>query len=142
MPYDGVEAAKLNAEIFETIYYAAVSESMLIAKATTPYESFKGSPASRGILQFDMWGVTPSTRYDWDKLKNQIKKWGLKNSLLVAPMPTASTAQILGNTESFEPRTSNLYTRRVLAGEYMIVNHIYRISFQSWDCGTKRIDAI
>lgn len=122
MPYDGVEAAKLNAEIFETIYYAAVSESMLIAKATTPYESFKGSPASRGILQFDMWGVTPSTRYDWDKLKNQIKKWGLKNSLLVAPMPTASTAQILGNTESFEPRTSNLYTRRVLAGEYMIVN--------------------
>ena len=122
IPYDSPEAEKLNAEIFETIYYAAVSESMLLAKADKPYETFKGSPASRGILQFDMWNVIPSTRYDWDKLKNQIKKWGLRNSLLVAPMPTASTAQILGNTESFEPRTSNLYTRRVLAGEYMVVN--------------------
>ena len=122
IPYDSQEAEKLNAEIFETIYYAAVSESMLLAKADKSYDTFKGSPASRGILQFDMWNVTPSTRYDWDKLKNQIKKWGLRNSLLVAPMPTASTAQILGNTESFEPRTSNLYTRRVLAGEYMVVN--------------------
>jgi len=122
MPYDSPEAEKLNAEIFETIYYATLSESMLLAKANTPYSTFKGSPASLGILQFDMWGVTPSTRYDWDKLKNQIKRWGLRNSLLVAPMPTASTAQILGNTESFEPRTSNLYTRRVLAGEYMVVN--------------------
>lgn len=122
MPYDSPEAEKLNAEIFETIYYATLSESMLLAKADTSYSTFKGSPASLGILQFDMWGVTPSTRYDWDKLKNQIKKWGLRNSLLVAPMPTASTAQILGNTESFEPRTSNLYTRRVLAGEYMVVN--------------------
>jgi len=122
MPYDSPEAEKLNAAIFETIYYAAVSESMLLAKVSKPYTTFKGSPASRGILQFDMWGVTPSTRYEWDKLKTQIQKWGLRNSLLVAPMPTASTAQILGNTESFEPRTSNLYTRRVLAGEYMVVN--------------------
>jgi len=122
IPYDSPEAEKLNAEIFETIYYATLSESMLLAKATTPYSTFKDSPASKGILQFDMWGVTPSTRYDWDKLKNQIRKWGIRNSLLVAPMPTASTAQILGNTESFEPRTSNLYTRRVLAGEYMVVN--------------------
>jgi len=122
IPYDSPEAEKLNAAIFETIYYAAVSESMLLAKVSQPYTTFKGSPASRGILQFDMWGVTPSTRYDWDKLKTQIQKWGLRNSLLVAPMPTASTAQILGNTESFEPRTSNLYTRRVLAGEYMVVN--------------------
>jgi ribonucleoside-diphosphate reductase alpha chain len=122
MPYDSPAAATLNAEIFETIYYASLSESMRLAKATTHYSTFKGSPASKGILQFDMWGVTPSTRYDWGKLKTQIKKWGLRNSLLVAPMPTASTAQILGNTESFEPRTSNLYTRRVLAGEYMVVN--------------------
>ena len=122
IPYDSTEANKLNTEIFETIYYAAVHESMLLAKADRPYSTFQGSPASKGILQFDMWGVIPSTRYDWDKLKNQIIKWGLRNSLLVAPMPTASTAQILGNTESFEPRTSNLYTRRVLAGEYMVVN--------------------
>ena len=122
MPYDSPEANKLNAEIFETIYYAAVHESMLLAKVTKSYSTFDGSPASKGILQFDMWGVTPSMRYEWDKLKQAVKRWGLKNSLLVAPMPTASTAQILGNTESFEPRTSNLYTRRVLAGEYMVVN--------------------
>ena len=121
-PYDSAEAANLNEKIFETIYYAAVSESMLMAKEDGYYETFINSPASKGQLQFDLWGVTPSTRYDWRKLKNDVINYGLRNSLLVAPMPTASTAQILGNTESFEPRTNNLYTRRVLAGEYMVVN--------------------
>ena len=121
-PYDSAEAASLNEKIFETIYYAAVSESMLMAKEDGYYETFLNSPASKGQLQFDLWNVTPSTRYDWKKLKNDVINYGLRNSLLVAPMPTASTAQILGNTESFEPRTNNLYTRRVLAGEYMVVN--------------------
>lgn len=122
IPYDSPEAAKVNEKIFETIYYSAVSESMIMAKEYGYYETFKGSPASKGQLQFDLWDVTPSTRYDWVKLKNNVINYGLRNSLLVAPMPTASTAQILGNTESFEPRTNNLYTRRVLAGEYMVVN--------------------
>ena len=120
--YDSSEAEDLNRNIFETIYYAALDESSNEAKRYGRYYSFDGSPASKGILQFDMWDVTPSNRYDWNKLKTKIKRQGLRNSLLVAPMPTASTAQILGNTESFEPRTSNLYTRRVLAGEYMVVN--------------------
>lgn len=120
--YDSKEAEQLNRHIFETIYYAALDESCEQACVYGSYKSFEGSPASKGILQFDMWDVTPSKRYDWEKLKTKIKKFGLRNSLLVAPMPTASTAQILGNTESFEPRTSNLYTRRVLAGEYMVVN--------------------
>jgi len=120
--YDSKEAEELNRNIFETIYYAALDESCEQAQQYGRYYSFEGSPASKGILQFDMWDVTPSNRYEWEKLKTKIKRFGLRNSLLVAPMPTASTAQILGNTESFEPRTSNLYTRRVLAGEYMVVN--------------------
>ncbi len=121
LPYDSSEALELNNAIFETIYYAAVSESVKLSKRFGPYETFMGSPASKGKLQFDLWGVTP-TKYDWTTLKQDVMKYGLRNSLLVAPMPTASTAQIMGNTESFEPRTSNLYNRRVLAGEYMIIN--------------------
>lgn len=122
MPFDSPEAVKLNKEIFETIYHAAVEESCNQAQINGTYETFKGSPASQGILQFDMWGVTPSTRYDWDALKEKVKSIGLRNSLLLAPMPTASTSQILGNNECFEPYTSNIYTRRTLSGEYIIVN--------------------
>lgn len=122
-PFDSPEARKLNKEIFETIYFAAMESSMEIAKKDGPYETFKGSPASKGIFQFDMWGVTPdSGRWNWDKLKQEVKKHGIRNSLLVAPMPTASTSQILGNNECFEPYTSNLYTRRVLSGEFIVVN--------------------
>jgi len=122
MPFDSDEATKLNKQIFETIYYAAVSESSAEAVAHGAYQTFEGSPASQGILQFDMWGVTPSDRYDWDALKAKIAITGLRNSLLLAPMPTASTSQILGNNECFEPYTSNIYTRRTLSGEYIIVN--------------------
>ena len=96
--------------------------SLEIAKKEGPYPTFKGSPASEGKLQFDLWGVKPSDRYDWAALKEEVKTYGLRNSLLVAPMPTASTAQILGNTESFEPITSNIYNRRVLAGEFAVIN--------------------
>jgi len=118
MPFDSVEARGLNEDIFETIYYAAVETSMELAKTQGTYETYDGCPASKGILQFDMWGVTPkSGRYDWDSLKEKVKKFGLRNSLLVAPMPTASTSQILGNNECFEPYTSNIYTRRTLSGE-------------------------
>ncbi len=124
LPYDSDEALKLNTAIFETMYYAAVSESVEIAKELGPYQSFPGSPASRGIFQFNMWGVEPSKRYDWSALCTNMIKHGLRNSLLISPMPTASTAQIMGNTESFEPRTTNLYTRRVLSGEYMVINPI------------------
>ena len=123
LPYDSAEALQLNTKIFETIYYAAVSESIELAKELGPYETFQGSPASKGLLQFDLWGVVPS-RSEWKKVKTDLQRFGMRNSLLVAPMPTASTAQILGNTESFEPRTTNLYTRRVLAGEYMVINPI------------------
>jgi ribonucleoside-diphosphate reductase alpha chain len=122
MPFDSQEAVALNKEIFETIYHAAVEESCAQAKIHGTYETFKGSPSSKGILQFDMWGVTPSNRYDWDALKEKVKSIGLRNSLLLAPMPTASTSQILGNNECFEPYTSNIYTRRTLSGEYIIVN--------------------
>lgn len=121
-PFESEEAKKLNKDIFETIYYAAVEASIAEAKRDGAYESFEGSPASKGDLQFDLWGVTPSDRWDWKALKKELKKHGLRNSLLVAPMPTASTAQILGNNESFEPYTSNIYTRRVLSGEFAVVN--------------------
>jgi ribonucleoside-diphosphate reductase alpha chain len=128
MPFDSVEARALNEDIFETIYYAAAETSMELAKTQGTYETYDGCPASKGILQFDMWGVTPkSGRYDWDSLKEKIKKFGLRNSLLVAPMPTASTSQILGNNECFEPYTSNIYTRRTLSGEFIVVNkHLMR----------------
>lgn len=122
MPFDSPEAKKLNKDIFETIYYAAVSESCVIAEREGAYQTFEGSPASQGQLQFDLWGVTPSDRWDWATLKERVKKFGLRNSLLVAPMPTASTSQILGNNECFEPYTSNIYTRRTLSGEYIVVN--------------------
>ena len=123
MPFDSVEARGLNEDIFETIYYAAVETSMELAKILGTYETYDGCPASKGILQFDMWGVTPkSGRYDWESLKEKVKKFGLRNSLLVAPMPTASTSQILGNNECFEPYTSNIYTRRTLSGEFIVVN--------------------
>ncbi|MBK8581966.1 MAG: ribonucleoside-diphosphate reductase subunit alpha [Flavobacteriales bacterium] len=121
-PFESVEAKVLNREIFETIYYAALTASKELAKEEGHYETYPGSPASKGILQFDMWGVKPSDRWEWDILRDEIKQFGIRNSLLVAPMPTASTAQILGNNECFEPYTSNLYTRRVLSGEFIVVN--------------------
>jgi ribonucleoside-diphosphate reductase alpha chain len=123
MPYESEEARGLNRDIFETIYFAAMTASMDQAKLYGAYETFPGSPISKGIFQFDMWGVTPSSgRWDWDKLKQEVKKNGVRNSLLVAPMPTASTSQILGNNECFEPYTTNIYTRRVLSGEFVVVN--------------------
>jgi ribonucleoside-diphosphate reductase alpha chain len=122
MPFDSPEARKLNAEIHETIYYAAMTASKDLAKKDGPYETFPGSPVSKGIFQFDMWNVTPSGRWEWDILRDEVKKFGVRNSLLLAPMPTASTSQILGNNECFEPYTSNIYTRRVLSGEFVVVN--------------------
>lgn len=122
-PFDSPEARKLNSEIFETIYYASMETSMEMAQVEGPYETFKGSPVSKGIFQFDMWGVDPSSgRWDWYDLKQKVRKHGVRNSLLVAPMPTASTSQILGNNECFEPFTSNLYVRRVLSGEFIVAN--------------------
>jgi ribonucleoside-diphosphate reductase alpha chain len=123
MPFESDEAAQLNKDIFETIYFAAMTASKDLAKKDGPYQTFEGSPISRGIFQFDMWGVKPeSGRWDWESLRNEVVEHGVRNSLLVAPMPTASTAQILGNNESFEPYTSNIYVRRVLSGEFMVVN--------------------
>jgi ribonucleoside-diphosphate reductase alpha chain len=122
LAFDSEEARTLNTEIFETIYFAAVSASKDLAKLEGPYETFKGSPASEGIFQFDMWNVTPGTRWNWDAMREEVKTHGMRNSLLLAPMPTASTAQILGNNECFEPYTSNIYTRRVLSGEFVVVN--------------------
>jgi len=122
MPFDSPEAIQLNKDIFETIYFAALTESNAIAEKDGAYKTFKGSPASKGELQFDMWGVKPSDRWDWAGLKKKIKAKGIRNSLLLAPMPTASTSQILGNNECFEPYTSNIYSRRTLSGEYVVVN--------------------
>ncbi len=122
IPFDSLEAKKLNRDIAETIYYAALKTSNQLAKDQGIYETFKGSPASQGQLQFDLWNVAPSNRHPWDELKEEIKSTGLRNSLLIAPMPTASTSQILGNNECFEPYTSNVYVRRVLSGEYVIIN--------------------
>lgn len=125
LPFTSDEAKKLNQEIFETIYFAALTSSMEMAKAKEPYSTYKGSPISQGEFQFNMWNVSEddlSGRWDWKKLRKQIMEHGVRNSLLVAPMPTASTSQILGNNEAFEPYTSNIYTRRVLSGEFIIVN--------------------
>ncbi|MUP44931.1 ribonucleoside-diphosphate reductase subunit alpha [Gramella sp. BOM4] len=125
MPFTSDEAKKLNQEIFETIYFAAVSASMEMAKEEGPYSSFKGSPISKGEFQYNLWGIKDedlSGRWDWAKLRKQVMKNGVRNSLLLAPMPTASTSQILGNNEAFEPYTSNIYTRRVLSGEFIVVN--------------------
>jgi len=121
-PFESVEARDLNREIFETIYFAAMTASKDQAIEFGTYETYAGSPVSQGMFQYDMWGVTPSNRWEWSLLKEEVKKHGVRNSLLLAPMPTASTAQILGNNECFEPYTSNIYTRRVLSGEFIIVN--------------------
>lgn len=141
MPFESEEAKGLNEDIFETIYFAAMTASMELAKKEEPYSSFEGSPVSKGIFQFDMWGVTPkSGRWNWDKLKKDVMKHGVRNSLLVAPMPTASTSQILGNNECFEPYTSNIYTRRVLSGEFIVVNkHLLKdlVELGLWDDNMK-----
>jgi len=127
IPFDSERAKQLNKDIFETIYFGACTASCQLAKEEGPYPTYEGSPASQGILQYDMWNVTPSERWNWAELKENIAENGMRNSLLLAPMPTASTAQILGNNESTEPYTSNMYNRRVLAGEFTIVNkHLLR----------------
>src|SRR6201994_2850704 len=122
LPFESDEAKQLNKEIFETIYFAAMTASKDLAKIEGPYSSFAGSPASKGQFQFDLWNVEPTLRWDWYRLKDEVMKYGIRNSLLVAPMPTASTSQILGNNECFEPYTSNIYVRRVLSGEFVVVN--------------------
>jgi ribonucleoside-diphosphate reductase alpha chain len=128
LPFESEEAKQLNKEIFETIYFAAMTASKDLAIKDGAYETFKGSPLSEGKFQFDLWDVKPaSTRWDWENLRLDVMNHGVRNSLLVAPMPTASTSQILGNNECFEPYTSNIYTRRVLSGEFVIVNkHLLR----------------
>lgn len=141
-PFESTEARLLNRAIFETIYFAAMTESCLLAKEQGPYQSYEGSPISQGIFQFDMWGEKPSSRWDWDGLRADILKHGVRNSLLVAPMPTASTSQILGNNECFEPYTANIYTRRTLSGEYVVVNkHLLKdlIELGYWNEETKEM---
>ena len=125
LPFTSDKAKQLNQDIFETLYFAAVTASMEEAVKEGPYQSYKGSPMSKGEFQHNMWGIKDeelSGRWDWTSLRKQVKKHGVRNSLLVAPMPTASTSQILGNNECFEPYTSNIYTRRVLSGEFIVVN--------------------
>ncbi|MDR6966781.1 ribonucleoside-diphosphate reductase alpha chain [Flavobacterium arsenatis] len=125
MPFTSDEAKKLNQEIFETLYFAAVTSSMESAKVEGPYSSYEGSPISQGEFQYNLWGLKDSDlsgRWDWEGLRKEVLKHGVRNSLLVAPMPTASTSQILGNNEAFEPYTSNIYTRRTLSGEFIVVN--------------------
>ncbi len=134
--FDSEEASKLNREIFETIYFAALTASKDLAKEFGSYESYEGSPVSKGVLQFDMWQVNPSDRWDWGGLKQEIKKHGIRNSLLLAPMPTASTSQIFGNNECIEPVTSNIYVRRVLSGEFPVINRYLvadLIKLGKWD---------
>lgn len=139
IPFEDERATDVNKRIFETIYHAAMTMSCDLAKEEGSYETYEGSPISEGKFQFDLWGVKPHTdRYDWDALREEIKEHGVRNSLLVAPMPTASTSQVLGNNESFEPYTSNVYTRRVLAGEFVCVNnHLVKDLIQAglwnWD---------
>jgi ribonucleoside-diphosphate reductase alpha chain len=139
-PFESEEAKRLNSEIFETIYYAALTASKDLAKLEGAYETYPGSPISKGVYQHDMWNVTPSSRWEWDTLREEILKYGVRNSLLLAPMPTASTSQILGNNECFEPYTSNIYTRRVLSGEFVVVNkHLLRdlVKLGIWNDGLK-----
>ncbi|WP_026754111.1 ribonucleoside-diphosphate reductase subunit alpha [Sediminibacter sp. Hel_I_10] len=144
LPFTSDEAKKLNQEIFETLYFAAVTASMEEAKADGPYQSYEGSPISQGEFQHNLWGIKDeelSGRWDWEKLRGEIKKHGVRNSLLVAPMPTASTSQILGNNECFEPYTSNIYTRRVLSGEFIVVNkHLLEdlVELGLWNDGLKQ----
>ena len=143
LPFTSDAAKKLNKDIFETLYFASVQSSMEIAKAKEPYSTFKGSPMSEGELQFNMWGINDedlSGNWDWKKLRKNVIKHGVRNSLLVAPMPTASTSQILGNNEAFEPYTSNIYTRRVLSGEFIVVNkHLLEdlVEMELWDNNMK-----
>jgi ribonucleoside-diphosphate reductase subunit M1 len=122
MPFESEEARILNRQLFETIYHAAVEASIELAQLHGPYETYEGSPASKNLLQYDLWNVKPTDLWDWATLKTNLAKYGLRNSLLIAPMPTASTSQILGFNECIEPYTSNIYTRRVLAGEFQVVN--------------------
>jgi ribonucleoside-diphosphate reductase alpha chain len=139
LPFTSEEAKILNQEIFETIYFASLTASMELAKEKEPYSTYKGSPISQGEFQFNMWNISEddlSGRWEWKKLRESIKKNGVRNSLLVAPMPTASTSQILGNNEAFEPYTSNIYTRRVLSGEFIVVNkHLLEdlVNLGLWD---------
>jgi ribonucleoside-diphosphate reductase alpha subunit len=138
LPFDSPGARELNTQIFTTIYFAALQESCALAKEEGKYETFTGSPASQGLLQFDLWGVEPIVSFD--VLKEDIKKYGLRNSLLVAPMPTASTSQIMGNNECFEPYTTNIYLRRTLAGEFVMVNkHLVKDlqAINKWNPDTK-----
>mgnify|MGYP002631546853 CR=1 FL=1 len=141
LPFDSDEAKQVNIYIFETMYNASMEKSMEMAKETNQtYESFKGSPLSQGIFQFDLWNITPSNRYNWDKLRQDIMSYGTLNSLCLAPMPTASTSQILANNECFEPFTSNMYTRRTLAGEFMVINkHLMKelIELNIWNSSIK-----
>ncbi len=139
-PFESDEARALNSEIFETIYFAALTASKDLAKVDGAYETYPGSPISKGVFQHDMWNVKPSPRWEWEVLKEEILKFGVRNSLLLAPMPTASTSQILGNNECFEPYTSNIYTRRVLSGEFVVVNkHLLRdlVKLGIWNDGLK-----
>jgi ribonucleoside-diphosphate reductase alpha chain len=139
-PFESENAKKLNSEIFETIYFAALTASKDLAKVDGAYESYPGSPVSKGIFQHDMWNVKASPRWEWGVLREEIMKYGVRNSLLLAPMPTASTSQILGNNECFEPYTSNIYTRRVLSGEFVVVNkHLLRdlVKLGIWNEGLK-----
>ncbi|HKC36896.1 MAG TPA: ribonucleoside-diphosphate reductase subunit alpha, partial [Chitinophagaceae bacterium] len=140
MAFDSDEARELNRDIFETIYYASLTASKDLAKEHGPYETYEGSPISQGIFQFDMWKVQPSSNWEWDVLREEIKKYGVRNSLLLAPMPTASTSQILGNNECIEPYTSNIYTRRVLSGEFVVVNkHLLKdlVRLELWNDNLK-----
>ncbi len=140
MPFESEEAKALNKDIFETMYFASMTASKDLAIKDGAYETFKGSPVSKGIFQFDMWGVNPSDRWDWAGLKKEVKKNGVRNSLLMAPMPTASTSQIMGNNETFEPYTTNIYNRRVLSGEFVVVNkHLLKdlIKLNLWDDAMK-----
>ena len=141
MPFDSTEARGLNIDIHETIYFAAVTASMELAKQKGFYETYPGSPISQGKFQFDLWNVTPTSgRWDWETLRAEVLKHGVRNSLLLAPMPTASTSQILGNNECFEPITSNIYTRRVLSGEFVVINKYLLkdlIELNLWDDSMK-----
>ena len=141
-PFDSPEAKQLNKDIFETLYYGAMVSSNNLAIETEPYSTFEGSPLSKGQFQFDLWNVTPSGRYDWDSLRQKIMKHGVTNSLLIALMPTASTSQILGNNECFEPITSNMYTRRTIAGDFIVINkYLVRdlMELDLWNIDTKNL---
>ena len=140
IPFESNEAIEVNKLIFETMYYASLEKSMELAKESLPYETYAGSPLSKGIFQFDMWNITPTNRYDWAKLRENIMLHGVKNSLCIAPMPTASTSQILSNNECFEPFTSNIYTRRTLAGEFVVINkHLMKelVTLNIWNTKIK-----